>query len=638
MKTYIYRTLFIGVLVSSYLTHSQIRPNNNRGEYLRLDEVKDLKKRSTGETEFEDFSFNWNNGFHTALNNLALLEKVQVANLMSWHRKQFNLMKAEIEKQLNTSFNNYNQAKKAFFSSIERENITKNTPVILSKYERLYNSGKRKNRRYLRQLKFLKLRKIELREGNINNSQFSYIEVNGISLKEITLLSTLLKLESNIENAFENQISRNYEYRHTIEKLDYLGSSFERKMFRLKHEYYNGFSEWDKLGLMQFLLNYEHYKDIINCMVCILPDALLKFRNSDMATQPVIEEYAKSSSGYNVSLFDPRYPRIHRFKYQNNLCGGRIDLMAWEADKKAALDALVDDVSTADFNFRNFVEELDLDINDYKSDYKNHTLSHGELTMIHQKLDFIYSKINTVSKESINQLSLTDQQIVIQDILFVTMFPGIKYLHWSNQNLISDFSNDIERGEVYILNKYLELFQNTPISFSKLWDNYDNIKGTHLLNENKEDFSNYCAINLSHALLNTGIILNNFKGVKCWGCKNIKNNKKHAIRAQELANWLKNDSSNINGIEEPVFLTGNNFENFIDGKKGIIFFKDYWQRDSDIGTNRSGDHIDLWDGNELAGSTWFWTRFRLNLPWVAERFGSSDLSRSSEVIFWEIKY
>ena len=52
MKTYIYRTLFIGVLVSSYLTHSQILPNNNRGEYLRLYEVKDLKKRSTGETEF----------------------------------------------------------------------------------------------------------------------------------------------------------------------------------------------------------------------------------------------------------------------------------------------------------------------------------------------------------------------------------------------------------------------------------------------------------------------------------------------------------------------------------------------------------------------------------------------------------
>ena len=60
----------------------------------------------------------------------------------------------------------------------------------------------------------------------------------------------LSRYKSNIENAFENEISRNYEYRHTIEKLDYLGSSFERKMFRLKHEYYNGFSELDKLWLL----------------------------------------------------------------------------------------------------------------------------------------------------------------------------------------------------------------------------------------------------------------------------------------------------------------------------------------------------------------------------------------------------
>jgi hypothetical protein len=57
MKTYIYRTLFIGVLVSSYLTHSQIRPNNNRGEYLRLDEVKDLKKAFYRRNRIRGFFF-----------------------------------------------------------------------------------------------------------------------------------------------------------------------------------------------------------------------------------------------------------------------------------------------------------------------------------------------------------------------------------------------------------------------------------------------------------------------------------------------------------------------------------------------------------------------------------------------------
>ena len=324
MKTYIYRTIFIMLLISSYLTHSQIQPNKkkqdrnvklekllqfirNRGEFLKSNFLEDFREPCLScpkrKTESEDFSFNWGNGFHTALNNLALLERAERNRLNAWYRKQFNLIKDEIEKQLNTSFNNYNQAKEAFFSDIETRNISKNTPVILSKYERLFNSGKRRNRRYLRELKSLQLREIELKRGNINNSQFPYLKAKGVLLKEITSLNMLSRYKSNIVNAFENQTVKNIEYMYTIEKLDYLGSSFEREMVKLKNKYYNRFSSWDKLGLMQFLLNYEQYKNIMNCGVCILPNELSKFRNSDIATQPVIEEYAKNNRNKGLSIF-----------------------------------------------------------------------------------------------------------------------------------------------------------------------------------------------------------------------------------------------------------------------------------------------------------------------------------------------
>ena len=375
------------LLISSYLTHSQIQPNKknpdrnvkgkkiqlirNRGEFLRFNWLKDLRGSCpscrTGETEFEDFSFNWGNGFHTALNNLVLLERAQVAKLNAWYRRQFNLMKDEIEKQLNTSFNNYNQAKEAFFSDIETRNITKNTPVILSKYERLFNSGKRKNRRYLRELKSLQLREIELRRGNINNSQFPYLEAKGVLLKEITSLNMLSRYKSDIVNAFEKQTVRNIEYMYTIEKLDHLGSSFEHEMVKLKNKYYNSFSNWDKLGLMQFLLNYEHYKDIINCGVCIIPNELYKFKNSDIATQPVIEEYAKNNRNKGLSIFDPRYPQVHRYQYQNNFCGGPINFMAWEADKKAVLDRLLNNVSTSSLVIESLIAELNITDNSQKN-------------------------------------------------------------------------------------------------------------------------------------------------------------------------------------------------------------------------------------------------------------------------------
>jgi len=347
MKTYkyLYKAILILLLLSSYLTHSQIRPSEFfKRQWLDLDSDASLCCTPLVET-LDDFSFNWDYNYNTAFNNLALLEQAKLDELESWYRKQYNLIQDEIEKQLNTSFSSYDQAKKAFFSDIEGKNITRNTPVLLSKYKKLYNPGRNKNRKYLKELKHLQLREIEIRAGNRYNSQFPYLQAKGVSLKEITSLSKLSELKYDLENAFGNQISINHEYVYIIEKLDYLGSDFDNEMLNLKNKFYKSFDRWDQLGLMQYLLNYEYYKDILSPPYST-PVELVEFQYSDMATEPVIEEYAKNNRGGGVSLFDPRYPEINRYLYQNNFCGGYIDLMAWEADKQAALDGYIDNVST----------------------------------------------------------------------------------------------------------------------------------------------------------------------------------------------------------------------------------------------------------------------------------------------------
>lgn len=200
-------------------------------------------------------------------------------------------------------------------------------------------------------------------------------------------------------------------------------------------------------------------------------------------------------------------------------------------------------------------------------------------------------------------------------------------------------SNVITEDPTSELNSFmfdLNLLQDTNITFDKLWNNYEDIKGSHPNNEtNRDFFSNYCAINLSHALQNTGITLNSFNGVTCWGCESIENNNQHAIRAQELADWLLH--SNINGLSSVVTLTGDNFKDYISGKKGIVFFKDYWQRETDTDTNRTGDHIDLWDGSNLASNNFFENWFRFAFPELVEAFGSSNLYVSKQVLFWEIQ-
>ncbi len=97
---------------------------------------------------------------------------------------------------------------------------------------------------------------------------------------------------------------------------------------------------------------------------------------------------------------------------------------------------------------------------------------------------------------------------------------------------------------------------------------------------------------------------------------------------------MKNNK--INGISKAVKLTGENYFEFVKGKKGIIFFKDYWRRAP--GQARTGDHIDLWWGKTLRGVGTVNTWFRRNFPDFSENYlDMSDLTKSSEVLFWEMK-
>jgi hypothetical protein len=48
-------------------------------------------------------------------------------------------------------------------------------------------------------------------------------------------------------------------------------------------------------------------------------------------------------------------------------------------------------------------------------------------------------------------------------------------------------------------------------------------------------------------------------------------------------------------------------------------------------------HRYLMDGNEKASDGAFWTWVRQTFPQLAERYNSSDLSKSKIVIVWEIK-
>lgn len=142
-------------------------------------------------------------------------------------------------------------------------------------------------------------------------------------------------------------------------------------------------------------------------------------------------------------------------------------------------------------------------------------------------------------------------------------------------------------------------------------------------------FTNQCAIRVSQALMDCDVDLGGFRGTRCWSDKSAFD-KKHIIRAEEFANWLK--PAPLAGLGRMEKAEPANFQNELNGKKGIIFFKDYWQRGNETPANRSGDHIDLWNSNRTTGYWWSWSRDFVE--YISSN--ASDRNNSREIWFWSV--
>lgn len=168
------------------------------------------------------------------------------------------------------------------------------------------------------------------------------------------------------------------------------------------------------------------------------------------------------------------------------------------------------------------------------------------------------------------------------------------------------------------------------ITFEELWSNFPTGYPC-----DQQAFPDQCSIRVAVALQNSGASLVTFKGATCWYHKN----QKHALRAEELANWL--NKKYLAGWPDPTDITGANWQTTAENKKGIIFFKDYWLRSGE--TSPTGDHIDLWNGSRFpvtsfaSGVTGF-LRFGLGVGSVDTSLAQfSDLAKAQEILIWDIK-
>jgi sugar phosphate isomerase/epimerase len=163
-------------------------------------------------------------------------------------------------------------------------------------------------------------------------------------------------------------------------------------------------------------------------------------------------------------------------------------------------------------------------------------------------------------------------------------------------------------------------------TFKDLWRAFNSQPGKPCSNPT---FTNQCAIRVSQALMDCGIDLSGFRGTRCWN-DDGNYNRRHIIRAEEFAKSLKGNP--LVGMAPMETAEPGKFQSQLDGKTGIIFFKDYWQRQNETPANRSGDHIDLWNMNKTTGYWWSWSRDFAE--WMTSSV--SDRNNSREIWFWRI--
>lgn len=150
--------------------------------------------------------------------------------------------------------------------------------------------------------------------------------------------------------------------------------------------------------------------------------------------------------------------------------------------------------------------------------------------------------------------------------------------------------------------------------FYRLWQNHPTGEFP-CATGNKRNFDNQCSIRMGVCLEKSGINTTGWAVRRCW---QHKNERGHILAAEELASVLYQKI--IPGIKKAEKFSGKEGFEKINGRKGIVFFKNFY------GLNLQGDHIDLWNGWRLSSLV---SAISIYTPWGSHY-------DKGEIWFWEV--
>ncbi len=173
------------------------------------------------------------------------------------------------------------------------------------------------------------------------------------------------------------------------------------------------------------------------------------------------------------------------------------------------------------------------------------------------------------------------------------------------------------------------------LKFGTLWQNHPTNRSDQLpcrRGNGVPTYKNQCAVRMSVCLKLSGVTHQQLPGLIHCGVHPYED--MHFIRAAQLADSLVSNGKRIDGlgpVQKLVSTDASQFSDKLFGRRGLIFFMDYWARrgESERGV-ATGDHIDLWNGYSTTAS-WLMEYF----SWLGY-FGGYD--KAKQIWFWPVDY
>tara|TARA_R110001606_G_scaffold84439_1_gene192097 strand:+ start:1798 stop:3954 length:2157 start_codon:yes stop_codon:yes gene_type:complete len=289
------------------------------GEYLGgnsggliLDDLNQAKSANTGDEVIEDIRFGYN--INDALYSQSLIEKAMKAKQDEWFHRQNDLLEKEIEKQLGKQYPNFLEAQKAFFKNLEKENVLKNNNKVNEKYSEKIKAGDNISKQNIKDFKLLEIRENELING-ILNTQYEYLQYQGIPLNQITDLNQIETFKNNIISNLKNnerllfndkktysyliheitrkELNNNTNHPILIALLTEQLQAYEKFYIPSLNRYW-GRTKWEQLNLMQAFLNKVRFSMSLGSGSSYM---------YDFANEKFIEDFAINNRDKTPSIF-----------------------------------------------------------------------------------------------------------------------------------------------------------------------------------------------------------------------------------------------------------------------------------------------------------------------------------------------